>query len=149
MPLFRGSSWPRDRTRVSYVSCIGRWLLCHQHHLRSPRIPGDFSQCILSVTRVLSKINTEQMDHHRWSVPWWYSGHPPDFEESLAPACTYTLRACKHKLQESGLHQASVMETFPPAVVFRMPLLHNVSPTLAQSGTFYVTKLISKRAFWH
>ena len=24
MPSSRGSSWPRDRTRVSYVSCIGR-----------------------------------------------------------------------------------------------------------------------------
>ena len=23
----RGSSWPRGRTRVSYVSCIGRWVL--------------------------------------------------------------------------------------------------------------------------
>ena len=26
--LSRGSSRPRDRTRVSYVSCIGRWVLC-------------------------------------------------------------------------------------------------------------------------
>ena len=25
----RGSSWPRDRTGVSYVSCIGRWILYH------------------------------------------------------------------------------------------------------------------------
>ena len=29
----RGSSWHRDRTQVSYVSCIGRWVLYHQHHL--------------------------------------------------------------------------------------------------------------------
>ena len=27
MPSSRGSSWPRDRTRVSWVSCIGRWVL--------------------------------------------------------------------------------------------------------------------------
>ena len=27
MPSSRGSSWPRDRTRVSYVSCIGRRVL--------------------------------------------------------------------------------------------------------------------------
>ena len=26
---FRGSSRPRDRTHVSWVSCIGRWVLCH------------------------------------------------------------------------------------------------------------------------
>ena len=29
------SSQPRDWTRVSCVSCIGRWVLSHEHHLRS------------------------------------------------------------------------------------------------------------------
>ena len=28
-------SQPRDRTHVSYVSCIGRWVLYHQHNLGS------------------------------------------------------------------------------------------------------------------
>ena len=27
VPSSRGSSWSRDRTRISYVSCIGRWIL--------------------------------------------------------------------------------------------------------------------------
>ena len=27
--FFRGSFWPRDWTWVSYVSCIGRWVLYH------------------------------------------------------------------------------------------------------------------------
>ena len=31
----RGSSWPRDQTHVSYVSCIGRWVLHHYSHLGS------------------------------------------------------------------------------------------------------------------
>ena len=31
----RGSSQPRDQTQVS-VSCIGGWVLYHQHHLGSP-----------------------------------------------------------------------------------------------------------------
>ena len=31
-----GSSQPRDRTRVSYVSYIGRRVLCHSCHLGSP-----------------------------------------------------------------------------------------------------------------
>ena len=31
----RGSSQPRDQTRVSSVSCIGRWVLYHQWHLGS------------------------------------------------------------------------------------------------------------------
>ena len=33
--LPRGSSQPRDQTRVS-ISCIGGWVLYHQHHLGSP-----------------------------------------------------------------------------------------------------------------
>ena len=32
-PSASRSSWPRDQARVSYVSCIGRWFLDHQHHL--------------------------------------------------------------------------------------------------------------------
>ena len=38
MPFSRGSSWPRDRTHVSYVSCIGRQVLNHWCHLGSPEI---------------------------------------------------------------------------------------------------------------
>ena len=38
-PSSKGSSRPRDRTRVSYISCIGRWFLYHQHHLGSPFHP--------------------------------------------------------------------------------------------------------------
>ena len=34
----RGSSQSRDRTCVSYVSCIGRQVLYHYHHLGSPYI---------------------------------------------------------------------------------------------------------------
>ena len=36
LPFSRGSSQPRDRTRVSYVSCVGRRVLYHQSHLGSP-----------------------------------------------------------------------------------------------------------------
>ena len=32
----RGSSQSRDQTRASYASCIGRQVLYHYHHLRSP-----------------------------------------------------------------------------------------------------------------
>ena len=32
----RGSSWHRDQTLVSYVSCTGRQVLYHQPHLGSP-----------------------------------------------------------------------------------------------------------------
>ena len=36
MPSSRGSSWPRDRTHISCVSCIGRRVLYHQCHMGSP-----------------------------------------------------------------------------------------------------------------
>ena len=32
----RGSSQSRDRTRVSCISCVGRWILHKLSHLRSP-----------------------------------------------------------------------------------------------------------------
>ena len=35
-PSFRGSSWPRDPTHISCISCIDRQILYHQHHLGSP-----------------------------------------------------------------------------------------------------------------
>ena len=31
----KGSSWPRGQTRISWVPCIGRWILYHDHHLGS------------------------------------------------------------------------------------------------------------------
>ena len=36
MPSSRGLSQPRDQTHVSYVFCIGRQVLYHYRHLRSP-----------------------------------------------------------------------------------------------------------------
>ena len=33
IPYSRGSSQPRDQTRISYSSCIGRQVLYHLHHL--------------------------------------------------------------------------------------------------------------------
>ena len=33
MPSSRGSSRTRDRTRISYVSCIGRWVFTTQSYL--------------------------------------------------------------------------------------------------------------------
>ena len=38
MPSSRGSSQPRDRIRISYVSCLGRWVLYRGCRLGSPHI---------------------------------------------------------------------------------------------------------------
>ena len=37
MTSSRGSSWPRDQTHISYISCIGRWVLYHLRYLWSPK----------------------------------------------------------------------------------------------------------------
>ena len=36
VPSSRGSSQPRDRTCISYISCIGRQVLYHKCHMGSP-----------------------------------------------------------------------------------------------------------------
>ena len=33
MASSRGSSHPRDQTYVSYVFCIGKWILYHECHI--------------------------------------------------------------------------------------------------------------------
>ena len=39
MPSSKGSSQPRDQTHVSYISCIVRQVLYHQHNLESQLYP--------------------------------------------------------------------------------------------------------------
>ena len=46
MPSTRGSSQPRDQIQVSYVSCIGRWVLYHKCHL------GRFTNTITSAPNI-------------------------------------------------------------------------------------------------
>ena len=49
----RGSSQPRDQMHVSYVSCIGRWVLYHQCQLGIPEVCVDenylFLQCLVEL----------------------------------------------------------------------------------------------------
>ena len=44
MPSSRVSSQPSDQTRISYVSCIGRWVLYHWRHLETASVPGKHVQ---------------------------------------------------------------------------------------------------------
>ena len=54
MPFSRGSSQPRDRPRILYVSYIGRLVLYHLHHLGSP-IPL-FSKSNLKINHFFGRI---------------------------------------------------------------------------------------------
>ena len=42
----KGSSQPRDRTHVSCVSCVGRWVLLPLHHLGSPVYISCMRVCV-------------------------------------------------------------------------------------------------------
>ena len=49
MPSSRGSSWPRDQTCVSYISCIGKQVLYHSCHLGSPFLSLRTQYCLSSL----------------------------------------------------------------------------------------------------
>ena len=46
MPSSRGSSWLRDRTCISYVSCIGKWVLYHWSCVGSPHKRNNGTQLL-------------------------------------------------------------------------------------------------------
>ena len=45
MASSRGSSRPRDCTYISFISCIGRQVLYHYHHLGSPLFGSHLWEC--------------------------------------------------------------------------------------------------------
>ena len=56
MPSSRGSFLPRDQTHISYVSCIGRWVLYHQCQLGSPRRVDRWRKVVSRSCRCLPPI---------------------------------------------------------------------------------------------
>ena len=63
MPSSRGFSKPRDGTCVSYVSCIGRWVLYHWHHLGSHLPTWESSKKTKNKTLTIPSIeDTEQLE---------------------------------------------------------------------------------------
>ena len=67
MPSSRGSSQPRDQTHISCISCTGRQVLYHQHHLGSPH---DV-MCITNWRREVLKIWALKMKHFRIDYLLW------------------------------------------------------------------------------
>ena len=61
MPSSRGSCWPRFWTHISYVSCIGRWVLYHLCHLGSPcKTINSHNKKVLKQSELKNKT------HHRF-----------------------------------------------------------------------------------
>ena len=51
----RGSSRPRNWTRVFHVSCISRQVLYHQHHLVTAKVANHLSTLLVSVLQLSSR----------------------------------------------------------------------------------------------
>ena len=62
MPSSRGSSLLRDGSCVSYISCIGRRVLYHQHHPGSPEFTVQFS-------------SVQSLSHVRLFATSWTAAH--------------------------------------------------------------------------
>ena len=81
MPSSRGSSWPKDWTGISYVSCIGRQVLYHWHHLGSPLTlvtPNKFIRSLLPLVNGKTLYPTKLREHWSSSYPL-----PPKSDHSL------------------------------------------------------------------
>ena len=61
MPSSRGSSRPRDQSFISYISCIGKWVLYHWHHLGSPTTVQRVGGNRMSVEASGRQISTQRM----------------------------------------------------------------------------------------
>ena len=59
VPSSRGSSWLRDQTCVSYVSCTGRWTLYHERHFSS------FAQSCLTLCDPMNRSTPDLPVHHQ------------------------------------------------------------------------------------
>ena len=77
MPSSRGSSQPRDRIHISFISCIGRWVLYHYHHLVSPPKSESVSHSVVSDSLGSSVHEILQARILQW-VPFPSPGDLPD-----------------------------------------------------------------------
>ena len=61
----RGSAPPRDRTRVSYISCTGGWVLYHCLHLGSP-------ESLPQLAPSKDCLSCRMPSHPRSCLLWWW-----------------------------------------------------------------------------
>ena len=61
MPSSRGSFWTRNRTRISYISCVSSRVLYHQCDLGSPIWPCDWLKSFSGFSSLWIKTRTLHM----------------------------------------------------------------------------------------
>ena len=78
VPSSKASSWPRDWTCISYISCIGRQVLYHYRHLGRPALSQHYPQ--FSSVQPLSPVRlfvTPWTTAHQASLSITNSQSPP------------------------------------------------------------------------
>ena len=65
---FRGSSWPRDRTQVSCISCISRWILYHCATWEAPLKQIHVHEYSQQHFHSSQKVETNQIPVDGWKV---------------------------------------------------------------------------------
>ena len=91
--LLPGSSQPRDRIHVSWVSCIGRWIL---YHWATWEAPSQHTCAVLSCQSCLTLCNLMDCSPPD-SCPWDYPG------KNTGVGCHFLLQRI-FPAQESNLH---------------------------------------------
>ena len=106
MPTSKGSSWPKDWTRIFYNSCIGRQVLYHQHHLGSPYCLSE-SESESESRSVMSDSLRPHGLHRPWNSPGQNTRvgslsllqgiFPPQGSNPGLPHCRQILYQLSHK----------------------------------------------------
>ena len=86
------SSWPRDQTRLSYVSCIGRQVLYHWCHLGSLYITTYIYECVLGCWQSFPTL-CDPMDCSLWG----FSVHGDSAGKNTAAGCHALLISMNRK----------------------------------------------------
>ena len=102
----RRSSWPSDGTRISCISCIGRWVLYHYHHLESMKT-------ISSVQLVMSDcLRPHGLQHARLLCPSPTHG-------AWSNSCPLN-QWCHPTILSSVIPSSSCLQPFPASGSFPM-----------------------------
>ena len=83
----RGSSWPKDWTHVSCISCIGKWILCHKCHLGSHTSSVQFSSVAQSCLTLCDPMNSSTPGlpvHHQ--LPEFTQTHVHRVGDAIQPS---------------------------------------------------------------
>ena len=102
----RGSFWPRDQTSVSCISCVGRLVLYHQHHLGSPESIGK--EIIFYKNTETTEIPLIREDV-QYFVSWLLLfDHMCEYSHALSLSLSHM---CMHTHTHSFTNEGSAMHT--------------------------------------